>query len=152
MSYGLSPIHWTVRVRSAEDGSMVAPLRGEELRVREAVSFDGKGEIPSALEQFFSSYGADLVAGMLRILRAQRMEVFSVEAVVSGELENAMVHLGVVGEEGSPRIRAMSITIYVSADGAVGDLEEVVDVAFERSPLHQTLKDSVDISRRTVIS
>lgn len=152
MSYGLSPIHWTVRVRSADDGSMVAPLRGEELRVREAVSFDGKGEIPSALEQFFSSYGADLVAGVLRILRSRRIEVFSVEAVVSGELENAMVHLGVVGEEGSPRVRSMSVTIYVSADGGLGELEKVVELAFDRSPLHQTLNKSVEITRRTVIS
>lgn len=131
---------------------MVAPLRGEELRVREAVSFDGKGEIPSALEQFFSSYGGDLVAGVLRILRSKRIEVFSVEAVVSGELENAMVHLGVVGEEGSPRVRSISVTIYVSADEGLGALEKVVDLAFDRSPLHQTLNKSVEITRRTVIS
>jgi uncharacterized OsmC-like protein len=151
MSFGLTPLTLTVRVRSGELGEVRSPLRNQELLVKDAVSFDARAELPSAMEQFLSAYGADVVAGLLRLLKARRIEVFSVEAAVSGELENAMVHLGVVGEEGSPRLRAASLTIYVSADGEIVLLENLVSLTLERSPIHQTLLRSVEIMVRVVV-
>ncbi len=143
---------WSVRVRTLNEPTVTAPLKGANLRLLDTLSFDPKAKLPCSLESALASYGADLVTGFKRVLNQKRVEVFSIEADVKANLENPMVHIGVVGEFGSPRINLIRATLYVTANCERNLLETTLATVLERSPLHQTLIRATEIQVRLVSS
>jgi hypothetical protein len=70
---------------------------------------------------------------------ARRVAIDHAEAVVVGELDNPLVHLGVIGESGSPGIGSVSLKVYVGSNEPEEHLRRIWQETLERSPLARTL-------------
>ncbi|MFN8423944.1 MAG: OsmC family protein [Anaerolineae bacterium] len=139
---------WTVRVRADGPDDATAHVRQHTLRVGAAAGFDAEAPLPSAVETLIGALGADLLSTFGAAARRARVPLDALEIVLTGALDNPLVHLGVIGEEGSPRIAAIDGTLYVACDAAVDDIERLWDTARARSPLYATLGRSVALNVR----
>src|SRR6185436_3202717 len=84
----------------------------------------------------------EVVSGLRDFAWRRRVDVDQIEAIVSGELEDALAYLEVVGESGRPRIARIHLKVFVSSpdEHAVRRLwEEMLD----RLPLVCTMREAV---------
>ena len=120
------------------------------MEVGPRVPFDEKARGISALELVLGALGADLATGILAAAARRRVEIERAEAVVTGRLENPLVHLGVIGESGHPGLEAVSVVLYISSLAPPEDVEGAWKEALERSPLYHTFERLVRLDIRTV--
>lgn len=73
----------------------------------------------------------------------RRVKLDNIEAVVSGELNNPLTYLGVVGETGNPGLELVNMTVYVSSGAEEKDVRQIWEETLQKSPLVQTLKPTV---------
>ena len=138
-------LSWTVRVSARDRTSVAVYARKSRFEVGPPLAIDVEDERVSALEYLLGALGADLVAGMKTQCHKRRLEVDSVEAVVHGQLDNALVHLGVVGEEGHPGLSHATVKVYVETLEEEADIRVVWDQVVARSPLYQTLSAAAQL-------
>ena len=134
---------WSVRVSARDRSGAAVYARKQRFDVGTPLSFDQEDERTSAFEHLLGAIGADLVAGMKGLCHRRRLEVDNVEALVLGELDNALVHLGVVGEEGHPGLTKLSIKVFVETLEEEEEIRRVWEQMLERSPLYRTFSASV---------
>lgn len=130
---------WSVRVSSRDRGSATVYARKARFEVGPPLGFDVEDERASAFEVLLGALGADLVAGMKARCHRRRLEVDSVEALVHGELDNPLTHLGVVGEEGHPGLERLAVKVFVETLEEEEVVREAWDEMLARSPLYRTL-------------
>ena len=94
---------------------------------------------PSAVEYALGALGADLVCGLQREAAARHLPVHAVEAALSGRMNNVLVHIGVIGEEGHAGFEAIEGTVYVETDSREADMRAAWQAALEKSPLFTTI-------------
>lgn len=130
-----------VRVRSsgASAGAATAYARVHSFEVGSALPFDPDEGRVTALEYVLGALGADLVGGFRALARKRRLAIDEVEATVDATLENALTHLGVVGESGHPGLLRVVIRVHVATLEPEDAVRAVFDVALERSPLLHTI-------------
>ncbi len=141
----LEPHRWNVRVstRGREIASVFA--RTHRFEVGLPLSFDADyGEV-TALEHVLGALGADLCCGLAKLARTRRLAVDDIEAVVHAELENPLAHLAVVGEEGSPAMKKVSIKVYLGSLEDDAQLNALWRDVLARSPLIQTFERAVEL-------
>ena len=75
----------------------------------------------------------------------------AVEALVTGELQDGLAYLEVIGETGRPRIRRIAIKVFVASvdDRATRAL---FDEMIERLPLVSTLREALDLDVELVLT
>jgi uncharacterized OsmC-like protein len=132
-----------VRVRITADGRV-------RLLARET-SLDVAGHRPSdealtSLELLLGALAAELVAGLRRESARDGIVLDETELNVSARLESPLVALGVIGEQGSPRIASIRGSLYVSTDAEPEALERAWMRARERAPVHATLTRSCELA------
>jgi hypothetical protein len=106
------------------------------------------------VEYLLGALAGDLLIGFQAQAARSGLAVRAVEVAVSGALQNPLVHLGVVGETGSPGLEAISGTLYVDVDVDVGVgvgagesvLDDVWRETLARSPLVSTLQRGVALN------
>jgi hypothetical protein len=92
---------------------------------------------------------ADLLTTFQTFARRRRIPVDAAELSLNCRLENPLVHLGVIGEEGSPAIEAIDGVFYVSADAPSDDaLDAVWQETVLRSPIYATLSRAAKLNIR----
>lgn len=138
--------HWAVRVHSAGPAHAKAYARNHTLELGVAASFKETDERPSAVELLLAALGADLVNGLEELARRRGIAVDGIEASLTGELGNPLVHLGVVGEEGDPGVSRIEGTVYLGVDAEPEVAEELWRIVRERSPLWATLARACSLS------
>jgi hypothetical protein len=126
---------WSVRVSARDRQGAAVYVRKNRFDVGTPLTFDVEDERTSAFEYLLGPVGADLVAGMKELCHRRRLEVDSVEALVQGELDNALAHLDVVGEDG---LAGLAIKVFVETLEEEGDIRKVWDEMLARSPLYAT--------------
>ncbi|HVE83907.1 MAG TPA: hypothetical protein VND93_13705 [Myxococcales bacterium] len=131
---------WTLRLTAAAEGPAWAHARGQRFAVGDAVSFDEAYPHPTALEHALAAVGAELVNGLRAQARRRRLEVDAVEALVHGQLKDALAHLGVVGAGGSPALGRVEVRLYASTVEPEAPLRELLEEVQARAPLVQTLR------------
>ncbi len=136
---------WSVRIAANDQGRVTAFVRRHQFEIGAAVQFDEEDKRVSALEYVLGAIGADLVNGMKLLAQKRRVDIYEVEAVVQGELNNALTHLGVVGEKGHPGLQKVVVNVYVSSTEQKSAIEQVWDEVLKRSPLVHTLKPTIDL-------
>jgi hypothetical protein len=144
---------WQVRARRISSREIRAYARNHVVSIGVQASLRDKDDHPSAIEVALGALAADLLAG-LEVQAARRgIAVHAGEVNLSARLDNVLVHLGVIGEVGSPRLAAISGTLDVSADVDDAALAELWRDALARSPLYQTLSQcaSIDLRVRATI-
>jgi hypothetical protein len=134
-----------LRVCSARLGESTAYVRQQQLTLGRAMTFDSLDAKLSAVETFASATAADLLDTFRRVTKERRLLVDEIEASVTAELDNALVHLGVVGEEGSPALKSLHIKAYASSFASESELSEAWRSAQLRSPLITTLQKAASV-------
>ena len=67
------------------------------------------------------------------------------EALVSGELNNPLTHLGVVGEEGHPGLETVRVKVYVSSTEVKEEIQRIWNEMLEKSPLVRTFQSAINL-------
>ena len=142
---GLNDFSWNVRVRTGGDGRATTYVRAHQFDVGAPLQFDADYPHVTALEYALAALGAELVNGLVARCRRRRIRVNQVEALVGGELRNALTYLDVVGETGDPGLRRITVRVYASSEEAPAELEQVWSELVARSPLACTLAAAVQL-------
>jgi hypothetical protein len=108
------------------------------------VEFDDASPHVAALEYALGAVGGEVVNGLREFARRRRLRIDAVEALITGELEDALAYLEVIGESGRPRIRRIAIKVFVASVDATAT-RAVFDDMIERLPLVSTLRGAVDL-------
>jgi hypothetical protein len=108
------------------------------------IEFDEASPHVAALEYALGAVGGEVVNGLREFARRRRLALDAVEALVTGEVEDGLAYLEVIGEDGPPRIRRIAIKVFVASvdDKATRAL---FDETIERLPLVSTLRDALDL-------
>jgi uncharacterized OsmC-like protein len=136
---------WSVRVRATGRDRATAYVRRHRFEIGAPVHFDEEADAISAVEYTLSALAADLVNGFASLARRRRLQVDAVEAVVTGELNNPLTVLAVVGETGHPGMERVTVKVYVTSGASEGDVQRVWSDALDLSPLARTLRDAVNL-------
>lgn len=137
---------FSVRVRRAGPTEARAYARRAAFALGSQASLRPRDAHPSAVELLLGALGGDLVHGLAAEAARRGIALHGVEASLAGRLDNILVHLGVVGEEGSPALATVTGTLYAAADADRAALEPAWRAALERSPLYQTLRRCATIA------
>src|SRR3954462_4115145 len=76
------------------------------------VEFDEASPHVAALEYALGAVGGEVVNGLREFARGRRLPIDAVEALVTGELQDGLAYLEVIGETGRPRLRRISIKVF----------------------------------------
>ncbi len=144
----LTDFTWSVRVRAAGKQEATVHSRNHTFRVGPQLSFAQSDSNPTALEFFIGAFAADIVNGFQRAAAKRRIALDELEFSVTCRLNNPLVHVEVIGEEGHPGIEQIDGTLYVFADSEPNVIEELWNETLSMSPLVTTLKDSVTLMLR----
>ena len=136
---------WHVRVRSHSGDKAVAYTRRHHFEIGAPVQFDQEYDAVTALEYVLGAIGADVVNGLRALALKRRIIIDDVEAAVSGELNNPLVHLGVVGEAGHPGIETVTVRVYVNSPAERKDVLGLWEEMLSRSPLVRTFSGTIKV-------
>ena len=137
---------WSVRGSSA-DGRLTRLHAGRNsFSAGAAVSFRPDDPLPSAIDYLLSALAADLVSSLGECVRERSVECDAIECRISGQLDDPLASIGVIGAQGSPAVRTITGTVYVSADAGDDVLQEAWYAALRRSPLYNTLARCVTLT------
>ena len=142
---------FSVRVGRTAEQSARAYARGQAFELGSQASLRESDPNPSAVEYVLGALGGDLLIGLDRAASAAGVTVHAVEIALTGRLDNLLVHLGVIGEQGHPGFRAIDGTVYVSADSDPQTIESAWQRTLARSPLYNTLTRCADVTIRLAV-
>jgi hypothetical protein len=139
---------WTARVRAESRKASRIHTRNHTFRVGPSLSFEPTDELPSALEHLLGALAADLLHTFQVYARRARIPIDALELSLTCRLENPLVHLGVLGEEGSPRLEAIEGVFYASADAGAEALDRLWQETLKRAPIYATLERACPLTIR----
>jgi len=143
-------ITMSLRVTATGHAARVSVGR-RQFSIGRPVEFDEASPHVAALEYALGAVGGEIVNGLREFARRRRIEIDAIEALVSGDLEQALTYLEVVGETAPPRIARITVKVFVSAPD-----ETAVRVLFvqllDRLPLTCTLRATVDVRTELILT
>ncbi len=141
---------WDLRVFSTDIDRATVYVRKHRFEVGAPIHFDQDYGSVTSLEYILAAIGADIVNGMRALCHRRRVEVDRIEALVSGEVDNPLVHLGVVGEEGHPGIKKVVVKVYVGSFEAEDRVRQVWGEMLSKSPVANTFGDSLSLDLQII--
>ncbi|HXX76996.1 MAG TPA: OsmC family protein [Ktedonobacteraceae bacterium] len=136
---------WVARVRFSGKNEATAYTGNHTFSIGKQASFTQTAH-PTAVDYLLGALGGDLLTGLQAIALRRGVSIDEMEARVSGRMNNPLVFLGVIGEQGHPGLEAITGTLYVSADVSEAVLQDLWRVTISRSPLVNTLQRCVVLS------
>jgi hypothetical protein len=137
---------WTVRGSSADGGVTRLYVGRNSFSAGPAVSFRPDEPLPSAVDYLLGALTAEMVGNFASCLRERSVDFDAVECRIAGQLEDPLASIGVVGAKGGPAMRAITGTVYVSADADGCVLKDAWCTALSRSAVYCTLQRCVSLS------
>lgn len=138
--------NWNLRIVAEGREPATVYVRKHQFRVGVPLQFDPEYGNITALEYALSALAADVVGGLQVVSHRRRIKLDNIEAVVSGELNNPLTYLGVVGEIGSPGIEQVNMIVYVSSTTTEEEIRQIWEEMLQKAPLVQTLKSTVKLN------
>lgn len=135
---------WSVRVRGEKELKAKVHSRNHTFQAGQPADFSPKVEAPSAIDYLLASLASCLTVGYKAQASRKNIEIDNLELSLKGGLDNVLFHLELEGE-GSPKLKSISGTFYVSSPESEDVLEELWNNTLTRSPIYQTLKQSINI-------
>jgi hypothetical protein len=142
------PFRWTARATTTGDERATVFARKNKIEIGLPLSFDVDYEMTTALEHVLGALAADIAMGMKKLAQKRRLEVDNVEVVVIGELDNPLMHIGVVGEKGHPGLKKLRIHAYVGSLEDESKVREVWNEMLEKSPLVNTFRPALEFEMK----
>ncbi len=147
----MTAITISLRVTAPGPADARVSVGRRQFSIGRPVEFDVASPHVAALEYALGAVGGEVVNGLREFARRRRLSIDAVEALVTGELHDALTYLEVIGETGRPRIRRIAIKLFVAAadDHATRALfDEMID----RLPLIGTLREAVELDVELVLT
>jgi hypothetical protein len=140
----MTAISISLRVTAPGSATARVSVGRRNFSIGRPVEFDDASPHVAALEYALGAVGGEIVNGMREFARRRRVTIDAVEALVTGELEDGLAYLEVIGEKGPPRIRRIAIKVFVASvdDEATRVL---FDETIARLPLVSTLRGALDL-------
>lgn len=135
---------WNVRVQSENALTAKVHSRNHTFVVGKPADFSSKVDAPSAIDYLLGALASDLSVGFKVQASRRSIEIDQLEVSLKAGLENVLFHLE-LEDEGSPRIQEMKGTFYVSSPQSEETLEKLWENTLQRSPIYQTLKQTIKI-------
>jgi hypothetical protein len=135
----------SLRVTAPDPGVARVSVGRRQFPVGRPVEFDEASTRVAAIEYALGAVGAEVVNGLRVFAERRRLVIDAVEAVVSGELQNALTYLEVIGEQGQPRIARIHIKVFVAAEDPTA-IAILFKQVLERLPLLCTLRAAVALT------
>jgi uncharacterized OsmC-like protein len=136
---------WVAHVRFSRKNEATAYTGTNTFSIGKQASFTQTAH-PTAVDYLLGALGGDLLSGLQAIALRRGVTIDEMEARVSGRMNNPLVFLGVIGEQGHPGLEAITCTLYVTADVSEAVLQDLWRVTLSRSPLVNTLQRCVVLS------
>lgn len=136
---------WNVRVQGEKSLTAKVHSRNHTFVVGQPADFASKVDAPSAIDYFLGALAADLAVGFKAQASRRNFEIDQLEVSIKAGLENVLYHLE-LEDEGSPQIQEIKGTFYVSSPQPEETLEKLWENTLERSPIYQTLKQTIKIN------
>lgn len=113
------------------------------------LEFDETSPRVAAIEYALGAVGGEIVNGLRDFAGRRRLPIDAIEAVVTGELDNGLSYLEVIGAEGRPRIARIHVKVFVaSADEAA--TRALFERLLDRLPLASTLRGACDLTTELI--
>ena len=136
---------WSLRAGTTGRGTVRVAVRKHSFEVGAPLEFDEEAAGISALEYALGALGAELVGGLQSLAKKRHLPLDQVEAAVSGELNDSLAALGVIGAEGHPGIQRIQVKVYVSSSAAEAELDRLWHEVLATSPLLRTLQNAATV-------
>jgi hypothetical protein len=140
----MSAITISLRVTAPGPAAARVSVGRRQFSIGRPVEFDEASPHVAALEYALGAVGGEVVNGLREFARRRRHVVDAVEALVTGELQDGLAYLEVIGERGRPRLRRIAVKVFV-ASGDANATRALFDEMIERLPLVSTLREAIDL-------
>ncbi len=137
---------WSTRVRWLAGSTATVYARNNAFQIEQQASFKEADPHPSAVEYLLGAVGGDIIAGFAGQAARAGVVLDALEVSVSGQLNNPLIYLGVIGETGHAGFETIDGKIYVSADTDEATLQQIWQTVQIRSPLLNTLRRCVTLN------
>lgn len=135
----------SLRVTAPDPGAARVSIGRRQFSIGRPLEFDDASPHVAAIEYALGAVGGEVVNGVRAFAKRRRLPIEDVEAVVTGELENGLTYLEVVGEHGPPRIRRIHVKVFV-ASGDAAAVRALFEHTLDRLPLVCTLRGAVALT------
>jgi uncharacterized OsmC-like protein len=142
----------SARVTVRDRQSITLFARSHEVTVGPVLSFDAHEPRLTGMEHLLAAVAADVVGGFRRLADRRRLVVDEIEAVLKGEIADPLVHLGVVGEEGEPRLARLEVRVFAGTSEPDSRLRPVWEEMLRRAPVINTLRPGVELDLQIQIT
>src|SRR5262245_57391081 len=143
-------ITMSLRVTAPGPAARVSAGR-RQFSIGRPVEFDDASPHVSALEYALGAAGGEIVNGLREFARRRRVEIDAIEALVTGELTDALTYLEVVGETGRPRLTRIGVKVFVAAPDEAAVRALFADV-LDRLPLACTLRAALELRAELILT
>src|SRR5262245_24647288 len=140
----MNAITVSVRVTAPERAAARVSVGRRQFAIGRPVEFDEASPHIAALEYAIGAVGGEVVNGLREFAKRRRFPIDEIEALVTGELQNGLTYLEVVGETARPRLARIEIKLFVSSADETAT-RALFDATLERLPLVSTLRDAVEL-------
>jgi hypothetical protein len=136
----------TISLRVTAPGAAAARVSvgRRQFSIGRPIEFDEASPHVAALEYALGAIGGEIVNGLREFARRRRLAIDAVEALVTGELQDGLAYLEVIGEPGRPRLRRIAVKVFVASVDAHAT-RALFDEMIERLPLTCTLREAIDL-------
>jgi hypothetical protein len=147
----MTAITLSLRVTAPGPASARVSVGRRQFSIGRPVEFDDASPHVAALEYALGAVGGEIVNGLREFARRRRLPIDAVEALVSGELQDGLAYLEVIGETGRPRLGRIAVKVFVApVDGPA--TRALFDDMIDRLPLVSTLRQAVDLDVELVLT
>jgi len=147
----MNAITISLRVTAPGPAAARVSVGRRQFSIGRPVEFDDASPHVAALEYTLGAVGGEVVNGLREFARRRRIEIDAIEALVTGELENGLAYLEVVGENGQPGITWIAVKVFVSSPNEIASRALFADT-IERLPLVATLRRALTLTIELVLT
>ena len=147
----MNAITLSLRLTAPDPAAARVSIGRRQFSIGRPVEFDEASPHVAALEYALGAAGGEIVNGLREFARRRRIEIDQIEALVTGELEQALSYLEVVGETDPPRIARIAVKVFVSAPDQAAIRALFADM-LERLPLACTLRAAIDLKTELILT
>jgi hypothetical protein len=140
----MTAITVSLRVTAPGSGFARVSVGRRQFSIGRPVEFDDASPHVAALEYALGAVGGEVVNGLREFARRRRLAIDAVEALVTGELQDGLAYLEVIGENGRPRIRRIAVKVFVASVDHEAT-RALFDEMIERLPLIATMRQATEV-------
>lgn len=147
----MNAITLSLRVTAPGPGVARVSAGRRHFPIGRPVEFDEASPHVAALEYALGAVGGEIVNGLREFARRRRLALDAIEALVTGELRDALAYLEVIGEQGRPRLGRITVRVFVSCADE-DTIRTLFDGMVGRLPLLSTLRAAIDVDVELVFT